>query len=150
LFPFVVCFVWFGLLLAFRREQIASGAEPSTDRPGLLDHRFGFYLFIVIWPSLAGFVALHNRCQPLSRVARVGGTPARPDVYIRSKACSIESASHTRFEENVARSTPRRRAVEAKTKKVGVDPFGLEQEQRHRREEKRGKNGKLILPGANL
>src|SRR6266568_8388703 len=70
-----------------------------------------FYLFILIWPSLAGFVPLHNRCQPLPRVARVDGTPAKPDAYIRSKACGLESASHTRFEENVASSTPRRMAV---------------------------------------
>src|SRR6266446_9792455 len=38
-------------------------------------------------------------------------TRVRPDVYIRSKACGLESASHTRFEENVASSTPRRMAV---------------------------------------
>jgi len=68
-------------------------------------------LFIVICPSFAGFVPLHNRCQPLPRVTRDGGTPARPDVYIRLKACGLESASHTRFEENVAGSTPRRMEV---------------------------------------
>jgi len=39
------------------------------------------------------------------------GTPAKPGVYIRSKACGLESASHTRLEENVASSTPRRMAV---------------------------------------
>ncbi len=71
---------------------------------------FGFYLFTLIWPSLAGFVPLQNWCQPLPRVARVDGTPAKPDVYIRSKACGPESASHTHFEENVASSTPRRMA----------------------------------------
>src|SRR5260221_5763967 len=70
-----------------------------------------FYLFTLIWPSLAGFVPLQTRCQPPPRVARVDGTPAKPDVYIRSKVCGLESASHTCFEENVASSTPRRMAV---------------------------------------
>ena len=62
-------------------------------------------------PSLAGFVPLHNRCQPLPRVARVDGTPAKLDVYIRSKECGLESVSYTRFEENVTSSTPRRMEV---------------------------------------
>src|SRR5712671_6919275 len=48
------------------------------------------------------------------------GTPAKPDVYIRSKACGLESASLTCFEENVTSSTPRRRAVEAKTKRSAL------------------------------
>src|SRR5436190_23816182 len=75
-----------------------------------------FYLFIVICPSLAGFGPLHNRCQPLPGVARVDGTPAKPDVYIRSKACGLESTSHSRFEENVASSTPRRMGVSESAK----------------------------------
>src|SRR6266404_6063567 len=78
---------------------------------------------IVIWPSLAGFVPLHNRCQPLPRVARVGGTPAKPDVYIRSKACGLERWSPARVDVNVASSTPRRMAVEAKTKRSALIPW---------------------------
>src|SRR5258708_4116175 len=46
---------------------------------------FDACVFIVIWPSLAGFVPLHSRCQPLPRVARVDRTPAKTDVYIRSQ-----------------------------------------------------------------
>ena len=60
---------------------------------------------------LPGLFLSHTRCQPLPRVAGVDGAPAKPDVYIRSKACGLESASHTRFEENVASSTPRRMEV---------------------------------------
>src|SRR6266581_2708511 len=52
-----------------------------------------FTLFIVICPSLAGFVPLHNRCQPLPRVARVDEMPAKPDVYICSERCRFERAS---------------------------------------------------------
>src|SRR6266404_3803345 len=70
-----------------------------------------FYFVHPYLSFLAGFVPSHNRCQALPRVARVDGTPVKPDVYIRSKACGLESASHTRFEEHVASSTPRRMAV---------------------------------------
>jgi hypothetical protein len=88
-------------------------------------------------PSLAGFVPLHNRCQPLPRVARVDGTPAKPGVHIRSKARGLESASHTRFEENVASATPRRIAVEAKTKRLVLIPSDLNRS----KTQKGGKNG---------
>jgi hypothetical protein len=73
-------------------------------------HIFGFYLFIVIWPSLAGFL-LGTTGANLFLLAPVDGTPHSPDVYVRSKACDLERASRTRFEENVTGSTLRRMDV---------------------------------------
>jgi hypothetical protein len=96
---------------------IPDKSRPSANRqlPDDLVHRrdngarpLGFYLFIVICLSLAGFGPLHNRCQPLPRIAQVHGTPAKPDDNFRSKACLHEGRG---FEENVASSTPRRAIV---------------------------------------
>src|SRR6266540_6938503 len=73
------------------------------------------FLFVHRYLSFTCRVCSFAQPVPTSSSRRPSRRNARQARRLYSfKACGLESASHTRFEENVASSTPRRMAVEAK------------------------------------
>jgi len=105
-----------------RGERVKSLTEESCECLNVFDSVFCLSLTnrlltveekrVYLPSSLGGFVLLHNRCQPLLRVARADGTPPRPDVYIRFKGV----ASRVRAMSASKKMSPVRQKLEAAEK----------------------------------